>query len=104
MISFYPPPNTERVPCFILPVHHYKLFNILPDDKGKELESHTLQAARVSVQQDEGAMWYVSNSVIIFQEKNVSFVITVPVTHCPCNTLSISDPYNQSYAVWTNQG
>lgn len=80
------------------------VFNILPDDKGNlSLTPNPLQGARVSVQQDEGAMWYVSNSVIIFQEKNVSFVITVPVTHCPYNTLPISDPYNQSYAVWTNQ-
>lgn len=35
-------------------------------------------------------MWYVSNSVIIFQEKNVSFVITVPVTHCPLLIHTIS--------------
>lgn len=60
------------------------VFNILPDDKGNlSLTPNPLQGARVSVQQNEGAMWYVSNSVIIFQEKNVSFVITVPVTHCP---------------------
>lgn len=85
------PLNTERVPCFILPVHQYRLFNIFPDDKGNlNLTPNPLQGARVSVQQDEGAMWYVSNSVIIFQEKNVSFVITVPVTHCPLLIHTIS--------------